>query len=550
MGLRGMGAEKRKDAIAKVEAAGGPRRMRWEKKGLSRLERSIAFLESLPITKGKLQGRKMKLLPDQVDFLKELFDEDREVPVRIAIKSEPRGNGKTGFLAGLCCDFLFGPESEPRGEIDSAAIDRQMAGILFNEMEAIIYAVPEFAARVNVQRFNKKIEVLEGPGKGSTYEALSADARRAHGLAPTLWVYDELAQAKDRVLLDNLMTAMGKRERSLGVIISTQAPDDDHPLSQLIDDGLSGKDPSIFVQLTCAPEDADPFDPKVIRAANKALGIFLDENDIMSEAERARRIPAFEPAFRNLRLNQRVDARTEDRIVPAPVWKQCSGPGIIRKLAGRRAYGGLDLSGSEDLTALVLSFPDDEKDRGYDMKAWFWTPQGRLESRTPAERDQFKLWIKQGYIEAVPGPVIRMDFVVKKLAELNREYDLILGYDRWGIKRLEQELLDEGVGLTMEPFGQGYMDMSPAIVYFTELLLTGRIRHGGNPVLTACVANAVVVPDAAGNRKIDKGLSNKRATVRVDGAVAAAISLGIAQRHIVEPADSLDDFLSAGTVAA
>ena len=46
------------------------------------------------------------------------------------------------------------------------------------------------------------IEVRKGDGMGSKYEALSADARRAHGLAPTFWAYDELAQAKDRELLD------------------------------------------------------------------------------------------------------------------------------------------------------------------------------------------------------------------------------------------------------------------------------------------------------------------------------------------------------------
>ena len=103
--------------------------------------------------------------------------------------------------------------------------------------------------------------MIDGSGIGSKYEALSADARRAHGLSPTFWAYDELAQAKDRVLLDNLQTAMGKRKRSLGVVISTQAADDDHPLSQLIDDAQTNVDPSMVVHLLSAPADADPFRP-------------------------------------------------------------------------------------------------------------------------------------------------------------------------------------------------------------------------------------------------------------------------------------------------
>ena len=80
--------------------------------------------------------------------------------------------------------------------------------------------------------------MIAGPGKGSKYEALSADARRGHGLAPSWWAYDEMAQTRDRKLFDALRTGMGKRKRALGIILSTQAEDDEHPLSQLIDDGL------------------------------------------------------------------------------------------------------------------------------------------------------------------------------------------------------------------------------------------------------------------------------------------------------------------------
>ena len=204
----------------------------------------------------------------------------------------------------LC--HLLGPESELRGECYSAGIDRLQAGLIFNEMEAIIVAVAEFTSRCNIQRFRKIIEVLDGDGKGSKYEALSADSRRAHGLAPSFWAYDELAQTRDRNLLDNLQTAMGKRNRSLGLIISTQAASDLHPLSEMIDDGLKGTDSGVVVHLTAAAADADPFDQDVIRSVNPALGIFLDEGDIFAEAERARRMPSFETAFRNLRLNQRV----------------------------------------------------------------------------------------------------------------------------------------------------------------------------------------------------------------------------------------------------
>ena len=97
------------------------------------------------------------------------------------------------------------------------------------------------------------IEVMEGDGAGSMYESLRADDKRAHGLSPSLWIYDEFAQAPNTDLLDNLKTAMGKRSESLGVIISTQAANDQHPLSQMIDDAAAGDDPSVYVQLATCP---------------------------------------------------------------------------------------------------------------------------------------------------------------------------------------------------------------------------------------------------------------------------------------------------------
>jgi phage terminase large subunit-like protein len=87
---------------------------------------------------------------------------------------------------------------------------------------SIIEAMPELEARCNLQRYGKVIEVLEGDGAGSIYESLSADDKRAHGLSPSFWIFDEYAQSPNTDLLDNMRTAMGKRSESLGVIISTR----------------------------------------------------------------------------------------------------------------------------------------------------------------------------------------------------------------------------------------------------------------------------------------------------------------------------------------
>ena len=88
----------------------------------------------------------------------------------------------------------------------------------------------------------------------------------------------------------------------------------------------------------------------------------------------------------------------------------------------------------------------------------------------------------------------------------------------WLLKAGFTEQLIEEVFI---PFGQGYASMSPALRDLEAVILEKRIRHGGNPVLTMCMSNAVVKRDEANNRKLDK----KRSNGRIDGAVALAMAI-------------------------
>ena len=180
MGMRGPGAKpkKRTDAVSKP-----PKRARgtadWRNDKLSMPDRVIAFMEELPITAGKLAGQQMKLREWQKDFIKAVYGPQREGKrlVRTALLSLPRKNGKSQIAAGLALAHLCGPCAEMRGQVYSAASDRNQAAIIFKEMVAIIERVEWMEERLNIRSFNKLIEDVEN---GSTYEALSSDARKAH----------------------------------------------------------------------------------------------------------------------------------------------------------------------------------------------------------------------------------------------------------------------------------------------------------------------------------------------------------------------------------
>jgi phage terminase large subunit-like protein len=203
---------------------------------------------------------------------------------------------------------------------------------------------------------------------------------------------------------------------------------------------------------------------------------------------------------------------------------------------GRPVYAGLDLSSVNDLTALVLMAPDDEG--VWSVRPTFWLPAVGLAERSRKDRVPYDTWAAQGALETTPGAAVEYEYVALRMRDLFDEHDIRqVAFDRWGWTHFEPWLRrvgfdDERIG-RFKPFGQGFVSMSPALRQLETLLLAGKLRHGGHPVLSMCAANAVVNADPAGNRKLAKDKS----AGRIDGMVALAMAAGVAAAHIETPAE-------------
>jgi phage terminase large subunit-like protein len=498
MALRGVGAK----ALSTRGQVAVRDVLPWEVPGLSRAERVIAFCEDLPITAGKLAGSSMRLRPWQREFIHAVYAEDAAGgrPVRTAVLSMGRKNGKTQLAAALALCHLLGPEAEPRGEIYSCALTRDQAAKLYAEMAAMLQAHAELDDRCNIIRFTKVIEVLSGTGAGSIYTALSADAGSKLGLSPSFVVYDELGSAPNRALFDAMDTAAGAREDPLMMVISTQAAADHAVMSELVDYGLRVQagdieDPSFHLTLFAAPQDADPWHPETWRLANPAIGDFRSLSDVERQAAQARLVPSKEAAFRNLILNQRVSAVS--RFIHKAEWDANGEAVDAAALEGRECYAGLDLGATRDLTAFVMVFPDAAG--RLDVLARFFMPEANIEERSNEDRVPYDVWAKQGHVTLIPGATIDPGFVADVLANAAARYDMqALAYDRWRIEDLKRELGLLGASLPLTPFGQGFRDFAPAVDILERCVAEKLLRHGGNPVLNMCAANAVVTRDPAG----------------------------------------------------
>ncbi len=478
-----------------------------------RAQRNIEWIEShLRVPEGRLVGKPVQLSPAQREWMELIYGS----PTRMFICSLPRKNGKTSFSAMIVLLHLVGPEAVPNGQLYSAAQSREQAGVLFSLAAKMVRMSAELSEYVGIRDTAKQLYCGD---LGTLYRALSADASTAMGLSPSLVIHDELGQVKGPrfELYEALETACAAQERPLSIVISTQAPTDADLLSVLIDDAMTGADPSIKCILYSVPKDADPFDPEVLAAAQPNWHL-MNHAEVLKTAADAKRMPSSEAGFRNLVANQRVEARNP--FVTQSIWQDNAGS--PDELDGQEVYGGLDLSSVSDLTALVLV-----TDAG-DVHSTFWLPAEGLEEKSRNDRVPYDIWARDGYLLTTPGRAIEYDFIAAYLRELfDRCHVRALAFDRYNMKFLRPCL--ERAGFTEEElerfieFGQGFVSMSPALRELETKLLGSKLRHGNHPVLEMCAKNATVLQDPAGNRKFIKS----KATGRIDGMVALAMAVGV-----------------------
>ena len=465
-------------------------------------------------------GKPVRLRPWQKDLIEKIYDNPHGT--RRAIASFGRKNGKTALSAFLLLLHLCGREKIPNSQLFSAAQSREQASLLFGLAAKCARLSPELSSVVTVRDTAKQ---LFCPMLGTLYRALSAEASTAYGLAPVFIVHDELGQVKGArsPLYEALETATGTAANPLSIIISTQAPTDSDLLSVLIDDALAGHDPRVVVSLHTAPLEDDPFDEETIRKANPAYGDFLNPKEVLAMAEDARRMPQRLAEFRNLVLNQRVEASAP--FVERSTWLACGAP--PKPLDRVPVFAGLDLSEVSDLTALVMI---GKIDNVWHVHPTFWIPGDGLDARSRRDRAPYDLWARQGFLEAVPGKTVDYEYVARHLRTMCTKYNIKkIAFDPWNFRHLRPWLVVAGfnekqIDQTFAEFGQGYKSMSPAMRVFSSEMLNARMAHGDHPVLAFCAANAVVAQDTMHNKKLVKNKSSGR----IDGMVALAMAFGVA----------------------
>jgi phage terminase large subunit-like protein len=509
------------------------------KPNIEAAERAVFFIEHLRHTKGKQwAGKLFKLMPWQRDIVEALFgtlNPDGTRQYRTCYIELPRKNGKSTLASAIALYLLFA-DDEPGAQVYSAANDRNQAALVFNDAAAMVRQAPALLKRGKVIDSQKRIVYY---AENSFYCAISAEAYSKFGYDSHGVIYDELHAAPNRELWDVLTTSFGARRQPLLLCITTAGYDrnsicwEQHDYACKVRDGIIN-DPTFLPIIYAAPDDADWTDEKVWFNCNPALDVFRSLEEMRTLCAKAQETPALEMTFRRLYLNQWTSS--VERWMPMDRWDECSGAIDEVALKGKSCYAGLDLAATIDLTALSLVFPNDGN---YEVIMRFWIPGDTAREKERKDRVPYSLWARQEFIKLTEGNVIDYGYIKQELLDLlDAGYNIReLAFDRWGATKLVQDLVNSGRftldpskepnKVAIVPFGQGYASMSAPTKELMNLVLGGKIRHGGHPVLRWNADNMVVTQDPAGNLKPDKA----RATQKIDGCVALVMAIDRASRH-------------------
>lgn len=500
----------------------------------------IAFFEEvLRLNGGEFEGKPFLLLDWQAFIVGSIggwIADDGYRRFRVVYVETGKGSGKSPLAAGIGMKGLVG-DGEPRAEIYAAATKKDQAMVLFRDAVAMYQLSPLLFANLLPSGTSQNIWNLAYERHGSFFRPISADESNS-GPRPHMSLIDEVHEHKTNAVIEMQRAGTKSRRQALIFMITNSGAGKTGPCWQYHDYGAKVcagqiQDDSFFAFVCALDLNDDPFAdegcwPKVnpsLQQANLPGVKYLRE-----QVTEARGMPSKEAVVRRLNFCQWTDAQSP--WLSADVWTRAARSYDWQQLCGRRAWAGLDLSSTTDLTALVFYVEPAEPGEPWCLVPFAWMPDHELSRREEQDRVPYRDWIKRGFLQTTPGAAISKLHVLQRLVALCAFFDVqLLSYDRWRIEDLKMLAQEHGLTLPpMHPFGQGYKDMSPAIERFETELLNGELVHPDHPVLTWCAANAVTNSDDAGNRKPSK----EKAIGRIDLIVGAVMAVGCANKAEVE----------------
>lgn len=487
-------------------------------------ERVCAFVELLPHTKGKWarEKRRLKLEPWQKFIFCCVFGwvskktglrRFREVYCEI-----PRKNGKSVVAAGvalymLCADREFG------AEVYCGATTEKQAWEVFRPARLMMLKTPDLIEAAGVEVNARSLAI---PEDGSRLEPIIGDP--GDGSSPSCSLIDEYHEHDSDDLYETMLTGMGAREQPLIFTITTSGSNIAGPCYEkrkqvcaMLDKTVANDE--IFGLIYTLDEEDDWRDLQALKKANPNYGVSIFPDNLQRDLADAIRYPSRQNGFKTKHCNLWVNAKMA--WLNQLDWDRAAVPGLsLDDFKGRSCYAGIDLASKCDIADIAVVFREKD-DAGRDLWTFFnrhYLPEGAVQGDGP-NQEAYERWVIEGHLITTEGEELDFDVIREDTKDIAGAHQVEeIAYDKWRATQLAHQLMKDGAEVV--EVGGGIQTMNLAMRELEAALVSGRVRHNGDPVL-AWMASNVVAHEYKGCITPTKESSPKK----IDGMVAILMAM-------------------------
>lgn len=443
---------------------------------------------------------------------------------RTALLEICRKNFKTFYSAVI---FIIGMLTEGQfGRFFSVAPDLKLSKELQTAIRKIIKSSPALDDGTIFKSLRSEIRCLL---TDSEYVPLAYSEDKMDGKMANIYLADE-AGAMDDYPVEAMRSSQITLKNKLGIIISTQYPNDNNVLLTEIDMAkkiLDGFDSEIlskrYFALLYEPDDEfltgeqwQTNDLVIYQSNPVAVDYEYIFDDLCEKRATAVLYESKRENFLCKHCNIRYKGLGVEGFVDITLVRECREKENLDFWRGRRVWLGLDLSQTDDNTAVAMATY--ENDMIY-AKVWGFIPSDSIGKKTDREQVDYKRLIREGVCFDCGDRIIDYGFIEDFILSISEKYgvDIIqLGFDKYNAISTVQKLESSENPIECVEIKQHSSLLHRPTKLLKESILHKTFRYDANELLEINFENARCTEDTNLNKYVNK----KKSAGKVDCVVA------------------------------
>ncbi|GHV24326.1 terminase [Clostridia bacterium] len=440
-----------------------------------------------------------------------------------------RKNFKTFTIATIfVLLFLLEPKFS---KFYSVAPDGSLSREVKTAIEEILKSSPYIFSNGKKPRFKILRDYIEFNVNENRYIPLNYSNSRMDGKLPNVFLADEVGALPNSYAIESMRSGQLNILNKLGCIISTKYPTVNNPFEEELKyakqilDGIQ-KDETVFA-LIYEPDNTDNWstDDLILKHANPvALESSEIWNDLIKKRSRAIVQETARENFLTKHCNIIYQGAGTETFIDVGDLQKCRVNQI--NWHGREVYIGVDLSMTNDNTAVAMVSEDDGKILS---EVVCFIPEGRIDEKNRFEKIDYRRFIANGKCIPCGNKTIDYGVVEEFVLNIEKTYGSVIraiGFDRYNAISSAQKW--NKIYNTVE-IRQHSDTLHPPTKLLSEKIANGEFAYEKNMLLEINFENARCTYDTNMNRYVHKKKSNGK----VDMVVALINAVYLLQQDII-----------------